>query len=357
MKKLVVVIMLVVAILAIAATPVSADVAIGTSIKELPTTQKVVVLSFDDAPDGNHLEYVTQILDTLKANRVTATFFPTGVGKVTYPDLMKAILASGCDIGNHSFYHSDLSSLSIDSIYWQVLESDRTNAKIGIPDSMPLFRPPYGAYGSSVITVLRSNGYANILWNIDSKDSAGYKTVAGVTSNVLNNLRPGAIILMHMNQWVTPQALPAIIAGIKARGYTIVSLRDSLFPSQKGLYTYQSNCPQLVYSSGWWTENYYTKLVGSHRRTAVAGATVSFKFYGASIELIGTLVPSWGQGTISIDGSSPVPIDYFRWWRADKLAVYNARNLPAGTHSVVITCQNGQINLDAIKLRGWLVSQ
>ena len=355
MKKLAAILLLTVVASLVTTTTALADTAIGSTVYGLPTTQKVVALTFDDAPDGNHLEYVTQILGTLKANGVTATFFPTGVGKVTYPDLMNSILASGCTIGSHCMFHWDLSKQSMDVIYQKVIESDNVNAKIGIPDSMPLFRPPYGAYNSGVIAVLRSCGYANVLWNIDSKDSAGC-IVQDVTNNVLNNLKPGAIILMHVNASVTPQALPGIIAGIKARGYTIVSLKDYLFPSLRGVYSYQSNCPQLVYSPGWWTEYYYTKMAGSHRRTAAAGATVNFRFYGTSLELIGTFGPSWGQATISIDGGAPVLIDYFRWWRADKLTVYSANNLPAGKHTVVITCQAGQINLDAIKLRGWLVS-
>jgi peptidoglycan/xylan/chitin deacetylase (PgdA/CDA1 family) len=224
--------------LAATATVASAGPAPGTHVHSIPTTEKVVVLTFDD---WYRYDYLQRTLAILKSEGVPATFFPTGSCEEGYPWRTQQILDAGCDLGNHTYSHKYLTSLSNAQVLWQIQKAEDCHAKTGAPDYAPLFRAPGGSESARILGLLGQQGYVDALWSVSAGDTSGYATTASVTKTVLSKLHPGAIILMHISQHTTPAALPAIIAGIKAQGYTIVDLRDTLFPEQAGYNRYQQN--------------------------------------------------------------------------------------------------------------------
>ena len=151
--------------------PDSITVSSSVGGRELPiycveTDKKQVALSFD-AAWGN--EDTPRILETLKKHNVKVTFFMTGGWVESYPEDVRAILADGHDLGNHSENHKNMSQLS-DEQCQEELTKVHTKVQELTGYEMFLFRPPYGDYDNHVITNAQKCGYYPIQWSIETLD-------------------------------------------------------------------------------------------------------------------------------------------------------------------------------------------
>ena len=153
-----------------------ANVTVSNSVngRQLPiycvdTTEKKIALTFD-AAWGN--EDTGQILEILKKHGVRVTFFMTGGWVESYPDDVKAILAAGHDLGNHSENHKNMSQLS-DAEKKEELMKVHEKVRTLTGYEMFLFRPPYGDYDNAVVNVAKENGYYTIQWDVDTLDIKG----------------------------------------------------------------------------------------------------------------------------------------------------------------------------------------
>ena len=211
--------------------PDSITVSSSVGGRELPiycveTEKKQVALSFD-AAWGN--EDTRRILDILKKHNVKVTFFMTGGWVESYPEDVRAILADGHDLGNHSENHKNMSELS-DEACQEEIQKVHTKVQELTGYEMCLFRPPFGDYDNHVIKNVQKCGYYPIQWSIDSLDWKDYgaddivKRV--VESDKLNN---GAIILMHNGAKYTADALDAVITGLQDKGYEIVPISELIY--------------------------------------------------------------------------------------------------------------------------------
>lgn len=178
-----------------------ANVTVSNSVdgRELPiycveTQEKKIAISFD-AAWGN--EDTAKILEILKKNNVHATFFMTGGWVESYPDDVKAILADGHDLGNHSENHKNMSQLS-DAEKKEELMKVHQKVQELTGYEMFLFRPPYGDYDNAVVNVAKDCGYYTIQWDVDSLDWKDYgvdSIIKTVTQH--KHLGNGSIILCH----------------------------------------------------------------------------------------------------------------------------------------------------------------
>lgn len=217
-----------------------------------------VALTFDDGPDP---KWTPQVLDILKANGVKATFFLVGVNAEKYPDLVRRIVAEGHEIGNHTYYHSNL------SICWPEhvrLELNATQLLIETITgrSTTLFRPPYNADTSpssladlAPLRIASEMNYLVVLENIDPQDWArpGQDVIL---QRIKQQRHDGSIILLHDaggDRSQTIAALPQIIDWLGTRGDTIVPLstligssRDAIMPPVGDV----QRVPRLVSSTG-----------------------------------------------------------------------------------------------------------
>ena len=187
---------------------------------------KKIALTFDDGP---HPRYTPRILSLLKEYGITATFFVVGVNAVNYPEAMKMLAESGCEIGNHTYYHKNLSTLTKEEIAEEIgrcedvlLEEYSVKTK--------LLRPPEGMYSEAVLSESRAENYDIILWNIDTRDWA-HTPYAEIARNVLGKARGGDIILMHdyvSGENQTLGALRLIIPELLERGFEFVTVSELL---------------------------------------------------------------------------------------------------------------------------------
>lgn len=199
--------------------------------RELPvycveTQDKKVALTFD-AAWGN--EDTEKILEILNKHKLHVTFFMTGGWVESYPEDVKAILAAGHDLGNHSENHKNMSQLSDDEKKEEIMKvHERVKELTGY--EMFLFRPPYGDYDNAVIDVLKNCRYYGIQWDVDSLDWQN-KGVDAIIKTVTEhkNLGDGSIILCHNGAEYTAEALDTLICALEEQGYEIVPLSELIY--------------------------------------------------------------------------------------------------------------------------------
>lgn len=192
-------------------------------------TQKIVALTFDDGPYG---EATNKILDILKEKKVKATFFIFGQKAEQYPDILKREIEEGHVIGNHSYNHSAfLMLLSRNRLMTNINKADE--AIFEVTDLRPrFFRPPYGSESPFMRRYLEQSGYNIVLWTAATTDYSSEEDSKTITNNILNKIRPGAIIDLHDGRAFLENyprqnlidALPAIIDGARQKGYEFVTV-------------------------------------------------------------------------------------------------------------------------------------
>jgi peptidoglycan/xylan/chitin deacetylase (PgdA/CDA1 family) len=198
---------------------------LGKNYEVLPTKEKVVALTFDAAYDPAPLK---GILAALAEAGADATFFLTGEFVRDFPSYTKLIVDAGYPIGNHSYTHPDFTTLTVENMQAEIEKTTAAMLKLGVPDPQPLFRAPYGALNKRVLSMLAGEGYVSVYWTIDTLDWKTDRTPAQIRNVVLKNLKPGAIVLMHVGSKQELEVLPGLLEEIKARGYRFVNLRDAL---------------------------------------------------------------------------------------------------------------------------------
>ncbi|ROO88633.1 peptidoglycan/xylan/chitin deacetylase (PgdA/CDA1 family) [Actinocorallia herbida] len=177
-----------------------------------PCANGYVALSFDDGPTTLTPDYVQALHD---AGWVRATFFLTGANALDHPSYVDLLAQNGHWIGNHTYSHPFLDTLSSTDVFNELLGTNQILlSQTGVAPT--LFRPPYGRTDSTIRGHATTLGMTETLWTTDSLDYNGI-TAAQITANALT-VAPGGIILLHEGYQTTLDALPDIISGLADRG-------------------------------------------------------------------------------------------------------------------------------------------
>ena len=186
--------------------------------KDPKGNKKVVLLTVDDGPSSRTLE----MIDIMKKHNAKAIFFINGMHDKDYSSVIKKTLEEGYPVGNHTWSHLDLKKekdlIKIDKEI--IKNSELINKNTGM---MPkFFRPPYGDITPYVKKFVKDNGMIFMNWSDAAKDwekSAREKDV--FVDNVIKNLGPGAIILIHEHPWSLSN-LDALLTALEKNGYSYV---------------------------------------------------------------------------------------------------------------------------------------
>jgi peptidoglycan-N-acetylglucosamine deacetylase len=187
--------------------------------------RKAIALTFDDGPSP----YTPEIVQELVRLHVPATFFVVGQQLTYFAAGVHDELSHGFVVGDHTQNHAWLIRLSAAGQYEQVQTDATELERLGAPRPR-LFRPPYGAYDADTLHLLHQLGMLMVMWSIDPSDWRRPGTQA-IVSNVLENARPGAIVILHDgggDRSQTVAALPAIVRGLRRRGYRLVTVPQLL---------------------------------------------------------------------------------------------------------------------------------
>ena len=203
------------------------------TIYEVPSSEKVVALTFDDGPSP---KWTPEILDALKAAQVKATFFMLGKHVDLYPDVARLVASEGHEIGNHTYDHHTL-------IYYKnsELEKEINDAQSAIYKACGVmtkyFRPPKAWLTESEKKDIKRMGYKIILWSLNSKDWVTFDD-RYIVKYILRHVRPGDILLFHDSGGVfkpeggdrkeTVKTIPGLVEKLRERGYRFVTISELL---------------------------------------------------------------------------------------------------------------------------------
>jgi peptidoglycan-N-acetylglucosamine deacetylase len=201
-----------------------ATVSEASSTAVVPCSNGLVALTFDDGPDS---VLTPSFLSFLRDRRVPATFFVVGSRVRANPRVVRRASELGFVVGNHTYRHESLPSLSSAGVKQTLLRTRRAIRDAGGKPA-PVMRPPYGAVDGRVRALAADLGMATVMWTIDPRDWSG-RSAASIASSTLAGLRPRGtnIVVLHDgvgNSRNTLLALPRIIRTARERGYCFAAL-------------------------------------------------------------------------------------------------------------------------------------
>lgn len=188
---------------------------------------------------GDSVRIVRWLVD----HRVHATIFMTGA-MAESPNTSAGRTVLGIvdahpelfTLGNHSYTHLSFTTLTAGEIRDELRSTEVALARYCSQDPRPFFRPPNGAYDTRVLAAVGSGHYAyTVTWDIDTID---WRPIANdppgpsadqIVAKVLDNARGGSIVLMHLGGYETYEALPTVVAGLRAAGFDLVNLDGMTF--------------------------------------------------------------------------------------------------------------------------------
>lgn len=188
------------------------------------TSRKELYLTFDNGYENG---FTPKILDVLKEKKVPAAFFLTGHYVKDKPELVTRMLTEGHLVGNHSWSHPDMTQISD-----QQLKEELDKVKKAVSDTasrqvtMKFVRPPRGIFSNRTLALSRAEGYVSVFWSIAYKDwdVNGQRGADYAYRQVMSQLHPGAVILLHSISRDNTEALGRIIDGARQQGYEFKSL-------------------------------------------------------------------------------------------------------------------------------------
>jgi peptidoglycan/xylan/chitin deacetylase (PgdA/CDA1 family) len=188
------------------------------------TAQKLVALTFDDGPNPSP-NRTPALLAALKAANARATFFVVGSRVEKAPGLVRQMADDGHEVANHSYSHPNLALMSESGVERELC---RTSVLIRqITGARPRFyRPPGGNVNRIVQAAAESLGMAGAFWTTDAIKHEEAASRADLARYVVGEARPGAIFLLHNAPDVTIAAVPAIVRGLRASGYELVTMSE-----------------------------------------------------------------------------------------------------------------------------------
>ena len=188
------------------------------------TSTKQVALTFDA---GGDVAPSSTMLSILNRRSVHATWFFTGVWAQQSPVLVRQVANSGYEIGNHTMTHTDLATVANVEECKQLNTADATISRItGRSTTRPYFRPPYGSRDARIRQTAANLGYRTVTWTIDTLDWQTDSTPDRILQIIKDNLKPGAIILMHAGSVSETQALDTVITYLQGQGYSLKTITE-----------------------------------------------------------------------------------------------------------------------------------
>lgn len=186
---------------------------------DIPATEKILYLTFDDGPNPTATPYV---LDQLRQHNAKATFFCIGKNVLEHSDIYQQTIYEGHRVGNHTFNHMN---------GWKVRDEQylQNILMAGKYIDSHLFRPPYGKitrFQIKLLTGIRNSpnhiNFRIIMWDVLSGDFDQALTFEDCALNVISHAKPGSIIVFHDSDKAFPrmkEALPRVLEHFSEKGF------------------------------------------------------------------------------------------------------------------------------------------
>lgn len=193
-----------------------------------PLSKGQIALTFDACQLGKRSGYDKEVIEILRRYDVPATLFLGGKWVLAHPREAKQLGQDRrFEIEQHSFAHPKMTQLTSSQIVTELQLAQSAILKT-TGQTPRFFRPPYGAYNSTVLKAAKSQGLRTVLWTVVTGDPDKHVTSNDIVAVVNRQARDGAVVIMHMNGrgWSTAKALPRVIETLRHRGFTLVKLSE-----------------------------------------------------------------------------------------------------------------------------------
>jgi len=189
-----------------------------------PPDEKVVYLTFDCGYENGNMP---KILDALKEYNVPALFFLTGHFMEQCPDLVKRMAEEGHIVGNHTYYHPNLTKVSKERFNRELKLAEDKYYEITGNEMVRFLRPPEGNFNQQMLDWAREKGYYTIMWSLAyvDWDIKRQKGEDYAYDQVVARVHPGAIILLHSTSSDNADCLDELIPKLQDEGYEFKSIQ------------------------------------------------------------------------------------------------------------------------------------
>ena len=189
-------------------------------------SKNVIYLTFDCGYENGNTE---PILDALKKHNAKATFFVVGHFLESAPDIVKRMEAEGHAVGNHTYHHPDMSSISdMTSFQKEMDDVASLSQTVTGKEMIKYYRPPQGKYSTKNLEMAKELGYhtffwslAYVDWNVDDQP-----TKEEAFDKLLTRIHPGAIVLLHSTSKTNGEILDELLTKWEEMGYTFAPLSE-----------------------------------------------------------------------------------------------------------------------------------
>ena len=194
------------------------------------TSQHEVALTFDDGPDPAYTPTVVRLLSQSNAK---ATFFLIGEHAQAYPTLVHDEVAAGMQIGDHTWSHPHLTTLSTSAATSEA-QRGRSALQAAGSGAVRLFRAPYGLITPQELTAVQSQGLIPVHWTLALDRWANPTDPAAAARSIADAIRPGDIVLAHdardggIDRESAIRIVQALLPILKQRGYQLVTVSELL---------------------------------------------------------------------------------------------------------------------------------
>ena len=188
--------------------------------------EKKIYLTFDCGYENGN---TGAILDALKKHNISATFFVVGHYVTSAPDLLKRMVEEGHTVGNHTYNHPDMSTISDLASFQKEMDDVASAFKETTGTEMSMYyRPPQGKYSTKNLEMAQQLGYSTFFWSlayVDWKVDA-QPTHEEALSKLTERIHPGAVVLLHNTSQTNGEILDELLTKWEEMGYSFGKLED-----------------------------------------------------------------------------------------------------------------------------------
>ncbi len=180
-------------------------------------------LTFDEGYENG---YTAKILDVLKEKKAPAVFFVTYDYAKRNPDLIKRMIAEGHVVGNHSYNHPSMPTISLEKAAEEITKlHDYIKENFGY--TMTLFRPPMGEYSEQTLALTKELGYQTVFWSFAYKDwdPKNQPEEEKSLEKAVDASHGGAVYLLHAVSETNTNILGRFIDGVRGKGFEFKALK------------------------------------------------------------------------------------------------------------------------------------
>lgn len=190
------------------------------------TEEKVLYLTFDCGYENGNTE---PILDALKKHNAPATFFVVGHFLETEPELVKRMVEEGHAVGNHTYHHLDMASISdMESFGNEVNDVAQLFQEITGKELSPYYRPPQGKCNVRNLEMAEELGYYTIFWSLAYVDwnQDNQPSHEEAFDKLTTRVHPGAVVLLHNTSNTNGEILDELLTKWEGMGYSFKPLSE-----------------------------------------------------------------------------------------------------------------------------------